>query len=74
MAVLLGFGSRHLVVGYLSTARDLKRMESNTRSPIYSDFAELLEGIATVRAFSVERQFLDSLHSKIDLTTEVRNL
>jgi hypothetical protein len=47
-------------------------MESNTRSPIYSDFAKLLEGIVTVRAFSAERRFLDNLHLKIDVTTKVK--
>jgi hypothetical protein len=47
-------------------------MESNTRSPIFSDFSELLEGIVTVRAFSAERRFLDGLHRKIDTTTKVR--
>jgi len=47
-------------------------MESNTRSPIFSDFGELLEGIVTVRAFSAENRFLDNLHTKVDTTTEVR--
>jgi hypothetical protein len=46
-------------------------MESNTRSPIFSDFGELLEGIVTVRAFSAETRFLDNLHRKIDTTTKV---
>lgn len=46
-------------------------MESNSRSPIFSGFGELLEGIVTVRAFSAEQRFLDSLHTKIDLTTQV---
>ena len=49
-------------------------MESNTRSPIFSDFGELLEGIVTVRAFSAERRFLNNLHVKIDNTTKVRSL
>jgi len=46
-------------------------MESNSRSPIFSGFGELLEGIVTVRAFSAEKRFLDGLHSKVDLTTQV---
>ncbi|KAJ7256243.1 hypothetical protein C8J57DRAFT_1235627 [Mycena rebaudengoi] len=36
-------------VAYLNTGRDLRRMESTTHSPIYSEFGELLEGIVTVR-------------------------
>lgn len=46
-------------------------MESNSRSPIFSGFGELLEGIVTVRAFSAERRFLNDLHTKIDVTTKV---
>lgn len=42
--------------------RDLRRMES--KSPIFSDFGELLEGIVTVGAFSTERRFLNNLHGK----------
>jgi len=47
----------------------LQRMESNSRSPIFSGFGELPEGIVTVRAFSAENRFLDGLHLKVDRTT-----
>jgi hypothetical protein len=72
-AVVIGFAYYELSVGYIETGRDLRRMESNTRSPIFSDFTELLEGIATVRAFSAEKRFLDNMHLKIDVTTKVRS-
>ncbi|KAJ7062906.1 hypothetical protein C8F01DRAFT_986153 [Mycena amicta] len=55
-----------LANGYLNTGRDLRRMESNSRSPIFSDFGELLTGIVTVRAFSAEKRFMDGLHTRID--------
>jgi ABC-type multidrug transport system fused ATPase/permease subunit len=70
-AVCIGALYYRLAIGYLNTGRDLRRMESNSRSPIFSGFAELLEGIVTVRAFSAEQRFLDDLHGKIDLTTQV---
>ncbi|KAI0003794.1 ABC transporter type 1, transmembrane domain-containing protein [Russula compacta] len=70
-ASIMGYAYRLLAIGYLNTGRDLRRMESNSRSPIFSGFGELLEGIVTVRAFSAERRFLDSLHTKIDLTTQM---
>ncbi|KAF8153792.1 multidrug resistance-associated ABC transporter [Crassisporium funariophilum] len=70
-AFFIGFAYRELAIGYLNTGRDLRRMESNTRSPIFSDFGELLEGIVTVRAFSAERRFLNNLHTKIDTTTKM---
>ncbi|KAF9219839.1 P-loop containing nucleoside triphosphate hydrolase protein [Gyrodon lividus] len=70
-AVVIGYFYRFLALGYLSTGRDLRRMESNSRSPIFSGFGELLEGIVTVRAFSAERRFLDDLHGKIDVTMKM---
>ncbi|KAJ7468712.1 hypothetical protein FB451DRAFT_1560403 [Mycena latifolia] len=70
-ASIIGYLYRHLAIGYLNTGRDLRRMESNSRSPIYSDFGELLTGIVTVRAFSAEKRFLDTLHSRIDVTTRM---
>lgn len=42
-------------------------MNANARSPIFSDFGELLEGIVTVRAFSAEQRFADNIYSSIDL-------
>lgn len=70
-AFFIGFAYRELAIGYLNTGRDLRRMESNSRSPIFSDFGELLEGIVTVRAFAAENRFLNGLHRKIDITTKV---
>ncbi|KAF8838558.1 P-loop containing nucleoside triphosphate hydrolase protein [Paxillus ammoniavirescens] len=70
-AVVIGFFYYRLAICYLRTGRDLRRMESNSRSPIFSGFAELLEGIVTVRAFSAERRFMDDLYHKIDTTTKM---
>ncbi|KAJ7303772.1 hypothetical protein DFH08DRAFT_793782 [Mycena albidolilacea] len=69
-ASIIGYFYRSLAIGYLNTGRDLRRLESNTRSPIFSDFGELLTGIVTVRAFSAEKSFMDSLHSRIDETSK----
>ncbi|KAJ7145739.1 multidrug resistance-associated ABC transporter [Mycena epipterygia] len=70
-AAIIGYLYRSLAIGYLNTGRDLRRMESNSRSPIFSDFGELLTGIVTVRAFSAEKRFMDNLHSRIDDTTKM---
>ncbi|KAJ7108139.1 multidrug resistance-associated ABC transporter [Mycena epipterygia] len=70
-ASFIGWFYYTFAVGYLNTGRDLRRMESNSRSPIFSDFGELLRGIVTVRAFSAEKRFLDNLHNRIDLTTKM---
>ncbi|KAG6334904.1 hypothetical protein ID866_4185 [Astraeus odoratus] len=70
-AAVMGYFYRMFAIGYLNTGRDLRRMESNSRSPIFSGFAELLDGIVTVRAFSAERRFLNDLHRMVDLTTKM---
>lgn len=46
-------------------------MESTTQSPVIASFGDLLEGIVTVRAFSAERRFLETLHVKVDETTKM---
>ncbi|KAJ7057932.1 hypothetical protein C8F01DRAFT_1255822 [Mycena amicta] len=70
-AAFIGYFYYIFAIGYLNTGRDLRRMESNSRSPIFSDFGELLQGIVTVRAFAAEKRFLDNLHTRIDLTTKM---
>ncbi|KAJ7187807.1 hypothetical protein C8R46DRAFT_876839 [Mycena filopes] len=65
-ASIIAFLYRSLAIGYLSTGRDLRRMESNNRSPIFSDFGEVLAGIVTVRAFSVEKRFMENFFKNLD--------
>ena len=73
-AFAIGLVYWHLAFGYLNTSRDLRWMESNSRSPIFSEFGELLEGIVTVWVFSAKHCFLDDLHAKIDITTKASSV
>jgi len=70
-AAVIGYMYQRLAIGYLNTGRDLRRMESNSRSPIFSGFGEMLEGIVTVRAFGAEQRFMNDIHVKIDLTVRM---
>lgn len=43
---------------YIPAARELQRLESVTRSPIYAGFAEAVNGIATIRAYGNADHFI----------------
>eukprot|EP00798_Chlamydomonas_sp_ICE-L_P013600 gene13600-19473_t len=42
---------------YIPAARELQRIESITRSPIYTKFAEAMAGMTTIRAYRKEEHF-----------------
>ena len=43
---------------YIRSSRDLKRLESVQRSPLYQQFGETLTGVTTIRAYGDERRFV----------------
>lgn len=46
--------SKILQFYYRSTSRELRRLDSVSRSPIYASFTETLDGSSTLRAFKSE--------------------
>ncbi|GBO99349.1 Multidrug resistance-associated protein 1 [Eumeta japonica] len=42
------------------------RLESVSRSPIYSHFGETVTGVSTIRAYHVQERFIDESDSKVD--------
>ncbi|KAK9322975.1 P-loop containing nucleoside triphosphate hydrolase protein [Lipomyces orientalis] len=55
---------------YLRTSRELKRLESVSRSPIYAHFQESLNGVSTVRAYSQIRRFNRTNEYHIDFNNK----
>ncbi|KAF9176374.1 hypothetical protein BGZ51_000828, partial [Haplosporangium sp. Z 767] len=49
-------GLRYL---YIKSSRQVKRIDSQSRSPIYSHLSETLDGLSSIRAFGVTTQFMD---------------
>ncbi|KAI9478028.1 MAG: hypothetical protein EXX96DRAFT_539173 [Benjaminiella poitrasii] len=57
---------RSVGVYYLKTSRDMKRLNSVSRSPIYVQFNETVVGIATIRAFGCQKRFIEENYKRID--------
>ncbi|KAF3857402.1 hypothetical protein F7725_009261 [Dissostichus mawsoni] len=55
---------------YLRTSRDVKRLESTTRSPVFSHLSSSLQGLWTIRAFRAEERLTKAFDAHQDLHTE----
>lgn len=51
---------------YRHTARELKRIDSVSRSPLYAHYGETMNGIATIRAYKKTDEFTALCASKLD--------
>ena len=51
---------------YRNSARELKRLDSVTRSPIYAHFSATLGGLSTIRAYSVQQRFMTRNEEVLD--------
>ena len=51
---------------YISSSRQLKRIESTTRSPIYNHFSETVSGSTSIRAYGVSQKFINESNERVD--------
>ncbi len=43
----------------MASSRQLRRLDSTTRSPVYSNFGETVQGLSSIRAYNVQQRFID---------------
>uniref|UniRef100_A0A9L0SLR3 Multidrug resistance-associated protein 1 n=1 Tax=Equus caballus TaxID=9796 RepID=A0A9L0SLR3_HORSE len=51
---------------YVASSRQLKRLESVSRSPVYSHFNQTLLGVSVIRAFEEQDRFIHQSDLKVD--------
>ncbi|KAK3596597.1 hypothetical protein CHS0354_020940 [Potamilus streckersoni] len=68
LAVIVPLGILYYLIQrfYIPTSRQLKRIESTTRSPVYTHFGEILVGTSTVRAYGLTDRFITEAKEKVD--------
>lgn len=55
---------------YVATSRQLRRLDSVTRSPIYSHFGETVSGLSVIRAYGHQDRFLQHNERTIDINSK----
>ncbi|KAJ2803189.1 hypothetical protein H4R20_002991 [Coemansia guatemalensis] len=58
---------------YISSSREIKRLDSTTRSPIYAYFHESVSGVSTIRAFGQQSRFIAEIEHLIGQHMRVDN-
>ena len=66
LAVLLVAICTYIASVYLEGAREVKRLESSTKSPVFEQFGSALTGVGTIRAFGKPDVYIERMHQKLD--------
>lgn len=68
IGVIIPIGAMYIWIQryYLRSSRELKRLDSVSRSPIYAHFQESLGGISTIRAYRQQQRFLLENEWRVD--------
>lgn len=57
---------------YVATSRQLRRLDSVSRSPIYSHFSETVSGLSVIRAYGHQERFLK--HNEITIDGNLKSV
>ncbi|KAM5466400.1 hypothetical protein MauCBS54593_006138 [Microsporum audouinii] len=66
LTIVLSGVCAHFAIRYMITARELRRIKSQARSPIIEQFGTSLQGIGTIRAFNKAETYMDKMYRNID--------
>lgn len=68
LAAIVPLGILYIAIQrfYIATSRQLKRLDSVSRSPIYAHFSETLTGVSSIRAYNKRNTFIDENAAKVD--------
>ncbi|XP_038053890.1 ATP-binding cassette sub-family C member 9-like isoform X2 [Patiria miniata] len=67
LPVLLGFIG--LQKYFIASGRELKRLQSISKSPVVAHLTETCDGLSTIRAYRAERRFLDVAQQRVTANT-----
>jgi ABC-type multidrug transport system fused ATPase/permease subunit len=56
---------------FQATSREVKRLDSVTRSPIYSHFSQCLNGLSSIRAYGAQGRMVEESGRKLDANTRM---
>uniref|UniRef100_A0A669AWL8 Canalicular multispecific organic anion transporter 1 n=1 Tax=Oreochromis niloticus TaxID=8128 RepID=A0A669AWL8_ORENI len=57
---------------YIATSRQLRRLDSVSRSPIYSHFGETVSGLSVIRAYKHQERFLK--HNEVTIDENLKSI
>ncbi|KAG7314076.1 hypothetical protein KOW79_022572 [Hemibagrus wyckioides] len=57
---------------YVATSRQLRRLDSVSRSPIYSHFGETVAGLSVIRAYRHQKRFLE--YNKVTIDNNLKSI
>ncbi|XP_066904292.1 multidrug resistance-associated protein 1 isoform X2 [Halyomorpha halys] len=68
MAVIVPIGFVYYLIQrmYVSASQQIKRLESVSRSPVYSHFGETITGSSIIRAYNAQERFIRESEGKVD--------
>ena len=51
---------------FISSSRQIKRIDSTSRSAVFNHFSETVNGIASIRAFGASNQYIEESNQRVD--------